>query len=113
MIVGGPDTPFVFDHRTGELTRNHSVIALCRLHAQIFACLAEAQGPIGRGAISRAIGVPTSSVDNEMPALARRLKPLGIRIAREKSVGSWLEIDAMPRWEPRIAPPVRLEGEAS
>lgn len=102
--------PFVFNHKSGDLQREGKLIALCRLHADIFAVFAAAQTPIGYGGIAKAIGTPTHDVQNEMQSLIRRLKPLGIVIARSPR-GSWLEFEDVPKWRPTIAPPIRLEGE--
>lgn len=103
--------PFVFNHRTGDLVREGRMIALCRLHAEIFACLAAAQGPIATAAIARAVNMPLHSVENEMPALAARIKRLGILIARSLGRGRYLQFEEVPKWKPNIPEPVRLEGD--
>jgi len=107
---------FVFNHATGELQREGKLIALCRLHADIFNALAYAQGAIGVGGIAKAINMPAHAVENEMPALRARLKPLGILIASARphnsfGGGKWLEFEDVKKWQPTIAPPIRLEGE--
>ena len=102
---------FVFSHKTCELSRGGKMIALSRAHADIFACLAAAQGLIGCGAIAKAIDLPDDVVEDELSSLARRLKPLGIAIASERGRGKWLVFEDVPKWQPNIPPPAVLEGE--
>lgn len=105
--------PFVFNRKTGELQRGGRVIALCRLHADIFNCLAHAQTSIGCPAIARAVNMPVHAVENEMPRLARRLSHVWINIcSSNQRHGKWLEFEDIPKWRPSIPPPVRLDGEA-
>jgi hypothetical protein len=103
--------PFIFNHKTGELSRNGIVTTLPRLHADMFACFAQAQAPIGTGAIARATNQPEHSIKDEMRHLIKRLKPLGILIARENGRGSWLVFEDVRKWKPTISDPVRLPGE--
>lgn len=102
--------PFVFNNKTGELRRQGIVTTLCRLHADIFNCYATAQTPIGAGAIAKAINQPEHSIKDEIPTLVKRLKPLGILIARTTSRGGWLEFENVPKWKPTIAPPITIES---
>lgn len=101
---------FTFNDKTGELSRGGKIISLCRMHAQIFDCLAKAQAPISSYAIERAIGAREKTVYFELPALCRRLRPLGISIATAQRK-RWLVFEEPAKWQPDIPPPVRLEGE--
>lgn len=105
-----------FNEKTGELQRQKILVPLGRLHADIFGALDVAQGPMTVAEIARAINMPVHAVENEMPALRARLKPLGILIASSRphrgvGGGKWLQFEDVKKWEPTIPPPVILEGE--
>jgi hypothetical protein len=111
--------PFVFNHRTGDLVRldgerEDVATTLNMLQAAIFGALSLATlngVPVGTGAIAKAINEHEDDVEDELPGLIRRLQPLGIRIAYEHGRGRWLQFEPPPKFELRIPPPVRLEGE--
>jgi len=106
------DPDYRFNPKTRELERGGVVTALCKLHADMFACYVEAQAPIGAGSIARALGLPAANdISNEIPAFLKRLKPLGITLHTSPQ-GSWLVFEDIPKWKPRIAEPIRLEGES-
>lgn len=99
-----------FNEKTRELHRGGKVLHLCKLHADLFACLASAQAAIGTAAVAKATGMPEHAVTNEVRALARRLDSLSIKIAASPR-GRWLVFEPMRKWQPDIPPPVRLPGE--
>lgn len=107
--------PFIFNHKNGELIHNGKMVPLSDNHKKMFACFAEAmvQGArIGHGAIAKATSLPVDVIDDEMPKLCKRLKLVDISIHSSQNSGKWLVFDEpQPSWKPRIAPPVRLEGE--
>lgn len=104
--------PFIFNHKTGELSREGKMIALGKLHAQIFDCYYMAQAPVTVLSIAASIGYPRHIIDNEIPKLLARLRPLRITLARDSARGvRSIVCEPMPKWAPKIAPPVRLEGE--
>lgn len=102
---------FIFDPKRCDLSRGGRVIALCKLHVDLFACLVSAQGPIGSAAVAKAVGIPIYDVIGEIRALAAHLDFLSISIASSPR-GRWLVFEPMRKWQPDIPPPVRLEGEA-
>jgi hypothetical protein len=104
--------PFIFNHRTGELQRGGRAITLCKLHSEMFAYLALASedSPIGPGSIARSTGMKLDDVPGEMRYLAKRLQLVSIRVGSSPR-GRWLIFEEIPKWQPNIAPPVRLEGE--
>ncbi len=107
--------PFVFDHRTGDVTKDGIVAPLSMFQAKIFGALALATVngvPIGIGAMAKDINEHADDIEDELPSLIHLLKKLGIRVAYERGRGRWLEFEPPPKFELRIPPPVRLEGEA-
>lgn len=107
-------TPFVFNHRTGDLERHGIVAPLSSLQAKIFGALALATAngvPIGIGAMAKSIGEHVDDIEDELPALIHLLKKLGIRIAHERGKGRWLQFEPPPKFEVKIPPPFRLESE--
>lgn len=107
--------PFVFNHRTGDVTKDGIVAPLSGLQAKIFGALALATAngvPIGIGAIAKAVGEQVYDVEDELPSLIHLLKKLGIHIAHERGRGRWLTFEPPPKFEVKIPPPYRLEGEA-
>lgn len=106
--------PFFFNHNTGEVVKDGRATTLGVLQTKIFAALSQAtinHAPIGTGAIAKQINEHEDNVEDELPGLIRRLKKLGILVAYERGRGRWLEFEDVPKWQPTIAPPVRLEGE--
>lgn len=105
---------FHFNEKTGEIRRGGIVIPpLCKLHREMMACLllASEQSPVGPTALARATSMPVYDVPGELRHLGRRLLSVSIRIASSPQ-GRWLIFEEMQKWKPKIAPPVRLEGEA-
>lgn len=104
--------PFIFNHKTGELTRNGKMVPLGELHCKMFACFAIAQAPIGCGAIARTINLPVHAIENEMQRFCKRLRLVDISIASSRGHhGKWLVFEDAQKWKPTIPDPVRLEGE--
>lgn len=102
---------FTFNEKTCELSRGGKIISLCRLHAQIFDCYVKAQAPITVVGVATALGLPKHVVWVELTSLVRRLRPLGITFLNGGSRGRSLLFEDVPKWQPNIAPPARLEGE--
>ncbi len=104
---------FEFKDKTREILRGGKVLPLCKLHADIFACLllASEDSPIGIGPIARSTGMRVPQVPGELRYLARRLRLVSIEIAVSPR-GRWLIFEEIPKWQPTIAPPIRLEGDA-
>ena len=104
--------PFVFNHRTGELQRGGRAITLCKLHSEMFGCLALASedSPIGPGHIARSTNMKLHDVPGELRHLARRLNLVSIKIGASPR-GRWLIFEDIPKWKPTIAPPAVLPGE--
>lgn len=107
-MTATPD--FVFNEKTGELQRGDKLIALCRLHADMFACLAKAQGPISKRSMAVALNVKPTSLDYEWPAFRGRLCRLGIRVASQQGgrSGYWLVFDEVPKRRVIVPPPVEV-----
>ena len=107
------DPDFHFNDKTKEVRHGGLKIALCRLHADMFACLmlASEESPAGPTVVARATGMPVHNVAGEMRHLARRLMLVSIRIGSQPR-GRWLIFEEIAKWQPNISPPVRLEGEA-
>ena len=104
--------PFVFSHKTREITREGRVLPLCKLHAEIFACLclASEESPAGAGTIVRATGMRITDVHGEVRYLARRLRLVSIKVAASPR-GRWLIFEEVPKWKPNIPPPAILPNE--
>jgi hypothetical protein len=105
------DPDFRFNHKTREVRHCGKAITLCKLHADIFACLllASEESPIGIGPIARSTGMRIPQVPGELRYLGRRLKLVSIRIAVSPR-GRWLIFEEVPKWQPTIAPPVSAPG---
>lgn len=104
-------TDFTFNEKTGEIARGGKLLALCRLHAQIFdaakGATVEAPVPAATIAEQLRLGMNAAAVCYEMRAVNRRLSRLGLHfrgVHGRRKQGFALVVDPMPKWEPRIPP---------
>lgn len=97
---------FNFNEKTGELQHGGKLIPLSRLHAEMFACLVKAHGPITAQGIAVAVGQTEGAIRYEMPAFRGRLSRVHIRIASSGGSGGkggyWLVFEEPRKWKPNV-----------
>lgn len=103
---------FTFDEKTGELQRGSIVMLLKEAHRLMFVAL-RSGARVPTQNLAEILEAPDKIwLANEVNRLRKRLRRIGLNIEGKKWIGYQLIVGEMPKWEPTIAPPVRLEGEA-
>lgn len=106
---------FTFNEKTGELARGGKLIALRRLHAEIFDAVAYATAPLIFERLQRRLSGKLSPrvLGREVAGLNRRIKPLGLAIeavngGNVMTMGRRLVVNEMPKWKPTIPAPAEV-----